>query len=208
MNEYRTAAGEGTAEILINKSKFIAHVFPVSREEDALEKIALVKKRHYTANHNVYAYRIGFNDVSRANDDGEPSRTAGMPILEVLRGERVLNTLVVVTRYFGGILLGTGGLVRAYGLAAKEGLKSAGIAEQTYCLKYELSIDYAICNKIKYNLEKENYAIIESLFTDIVTFTVVVKNERKYDFMETITNWCQGAELLELVWEGFLRAQY
>ena len=122
LDKYTTIEAKVDGEIVEKKSKFIANVFPVENEEEALKVLEEVKKLHRDARHNVFVYRIA-NGSERASDDGEPSGTAGVPILDILRGMKLQNILVVVTRYFGGILLGTGGLVRAYTDSTKEALK-------------------------------------------------------------------------------------
>ena len=127
MIEYKTLAKAGSDEIIIEKSRFIGYCAPVSSEEEALEFIEKIKKKHYDATHNVFAYVVGLdNNIQRYNDDGEPSGTAGVPILEVIKKEDLRNVVIVVTRYFGGIKLGTGGLIRAYTKGAKIAL-DAGI---------------------------------------------------------------------------------
>ena len=128
MQAYKTIATSETVEIIEKKSKFIAHVFPVQTQEEAEGHIQKLKKQYWDAAHNCYAYQLGEkSEIQRFSDDGEPQGTAGKPILEVLKGENLTNVLVVVTRYFGGTLLGTGGLVRAYGRTAKEGVIKANI---------------------------------------------------------------------------------
>ena len=130
LKKYKTILEEAEEEIVEKKSRFIATVRPVKTEDEARAFIEEMKKKYWDARHNVFAYQIGErNELQRFSDDGEPQGTAGMPVLNVLKGEDVKDTAVVVTRYFGGTLLGTGGLVRAYGKAAKEGLLSAGIVE-------------------------------------------------------------------------------
>ena len=128
MDQYSTVCGCGTGEITEKKSRFIADVFPVASEEEAASHIEKIRKQYWDARHHCWAYVIGRNPgTERMSDDGEPAGTAGKPILEVIKGRRLTDVLVVVTRYFGGTLLGTGGLVRAYTSAAAEGLSRAGI---------------------------------------------------------------------------------
>ena len=129
LKKYKTILAQAEAEIVEKKSRFIATVRPVKTEEEARSFIDELKKKYWDATHNVFAYQIGErNEIQRFSDDGEPQGTAGMPVLNVLKGEDVKDAAIVVTRYFGGTLLGTGGLVRAYGKAAKEVLLSAGIS--------------------------------------------------------------------------------
>lgn len=125
-NYYRLVHQEGMGEIQEKKSKFIAHIYSCSTEEEALSYLENIRKQHYNATHNCFAYVIGENyEIERCSDDGEPSGTAGRPMLDVLLGENLHNTIAIVTRYFGGTLLGTGGLVRAYAKATQEGIKNS-----------------------------------------------------------------------------------
>lgn len=141
----------GSGEIVEKKSRFIATIFPISSEEEALELITQVRKKHYDARHNCFAYVLGEkNEVERCSDDGEPSGTAGRPMLDILTGQKIHNAVVIVTRYFGGILLGTGGLVRAYSAAVKEGLKSCEIHEKIRGFHTKVDTDYNGIGKIQY----------------------------------------------------------
>ena len=134
---------EGFGEIVEKKSRFLAYIFPVDTEEQALERIAQIRREHYSARHNCFAYVIGEkNEIERCSDDGEPSGTAGRPMLEVLTGQGIHNAVAIVTRYFGGTLLGTGGLVRAYTDAVKAGLLASVLLEQKQGLRLLVSTDY------------------------------------------------------------------
>ncbi len=173
-------------EIIEKKSKFIGHAMPVSSENEALEYIEGIKKKHYNASHNVFAYTIGHNDYCRYSDDGEPSGTAGMPILNILKSENIRNALIVVTRYFGGTLLGTGGLLRAYQSAAKSALNSAVIIEKSLYKKISLSCNYNISGKIKYYILENENIILDTLYTDSVEYTVLSKYSEHRNFLEGI----------------------
>lgn len=141
----------GTGEVTEKKSRFIASVFPIRSEEEAMEYISNVKKKHYNARHNCFAYVLGEkNETERCSDDGEPSGTAGRPMLDVLTGQGIHDALVVVTRYFGGTLLGTGGLVRAYSAAVKAGLKASVIQEKIRGYHVNVQADYNNIGKIQY----------------------------------------------------------
>ena len=141
--EYRTVYEGGEGEVVEKKSRFIASVRPVSTEEEALAFIETIRKKHWNASHNCFAYVIGErSELARYSDDGEPGGTAGKPMLDVLKGEALCNTAVVVTRYFGGTLLGTGGLVRAYSQAVKEGLASSVIITKIRGVKLKIATDY------------------------------------------------------------------
>lgn len=155
MSEYFVVSDFGQGELVEKKSRFIAHVYPIQSEEEAISYIEKIKKQYWDARHNCFAFVVGKNnEVQRFSDDGEPQGTAGKPILEVLTGAQMHNTLIVVTRYFGGTLLGTGGLVRAYGGAAKEGLKNAVIEKVCDGISFHLRTDYNNIGKIKYILEQ------------------------------------------------------
>ena len=157
---YKTIKSEGEALIVEKKSKFIATVQKVASQEEADSKLQLLRKKYYDATHNCFAYQIGErNEIQRFSDDGEPQGTAGKPILDVLKGEDIKNTLICVTRYFGGTLLGTGGLVRAYGRAAKEGLLAAGIVEKKQITLFTITTDYSLSGKVQYLLNEKNYVI-------------------------------------------------
>jgi uncharacterized YigZ family protein len=147
--EYSTVKNACYCEIVEKKSRFISHVAPVSNEEEAIDFINSVKKKHWDATHNVYAYVLKDNNIQRYSDDGEPTGTAGMPTLSVIQKEDLLNICVVTTRYFGGTLLGAGGLVRAYTKAAKSGIDKAGILRKIFCFEYKIYSDYSLLGKIQ-----------------------------------------------------------
>lgn len=193
IGKYKTILNEGTAEISEKKSRFIANVRPVKTEEEARTFIEEIKKKYWDARHNVFAYQIGErNEIQRFSDDGEPQGTAGMPVLTVLSGEDIKNCCIVVTRYFGGTLLGTGGLVRAYGKSAKEGVLNAGIAEITTFRKYSIVTEYATQGKIQYEIMQGEYIIKDTVFTDKVEFLVLVEEEKADKFESSIIDISAG----------------
>ena len=151
-NEYKTVKDIGIAEIVEKRSRFIASVRPVSSEEDALEYLNMLKQKYWDARHNVYAYIIRENNIMRYSDDGGPNGTAGVPVLDILKREELTDVIVVVTRYFGGILLGTGGLVHAYSKAAKEGIEAAGIERMVLCREFKIKSDYNMSGKLQYEI--------------------------------------------------------
>ncbi len=174
----KTAHSKGYGEITEKKSRFIANVWPVSSEEEALEFIAKMKKQYYDARHNCYAYIIGRNeDIKRSSDDGEPSGTAGRPMLNILEKEGIYNTAVVVTRYFGGVLLGTGGLVRAYQEATQEGLRNTQIVERKAGLKMHMKIPYTLLGKIQYMCATMELPIVETIYEEEILITILVSAE-------------------------------
>lgn len=163
---YKTIKQAGSHEIVIKKSRFICHIFRINSEEDAKEKIATIKKAHYKATHNCSAYTLGKKqEIQRFSDDGEPSGTAGIPMLEILKKLELVDCLVVVTRYFGGTKLGAGGLIRAYGGACNETIKVIGIVQNVLLQEIQLTIAYHqlnslenFCRNNNFNLEKMDYA--------------------------------------------------
>lgn len=178
----------GTGEIEEKKSKFIAHIMPVTTEEEAVNFITSIKKKYFDARHNCSAFAIGKNqELTRCSDDGEPSGTAGRPMLEVLLSEGITNVCVVVTRYFGGTLLGTGGLVRAYTAALKEGLNNSVIIQKTEGKKITVACDYSDVGKLQYIFAKEGYDILDSVYADNVIFYLVVANEKVSALVNELT---------------------
>ncbi|MBR5578004.1 MAG: YigZ family protein [Lachnospiraceae bacterium] len=177
----------GTGEIVEKKSKFIANVAAVETVEQATEFIDSMKKKYWDARHNCSAFVLGeHNEITRCSDDGEPSGTAGRPMLEVLLGQGLHNTVVVVTRYFGGVLLGTGGLVRAYTKAVQEGLANSRIATQVYGCEVYLESDYNNIGKIQYILGKAGITEYQSEFTEIVKITAFLLQENKEEILKEI----------------------
>lgn len=175
MDCYQTVYSAGEGEISEKKSRFIANVFPVETEEDAFKYLEEIRKRYWDARHHCWAYVMGSNPSSeRFSDDGEPAGTAGKPILEVIRGKKLTNTLIIVTRYFGGTLLGTGGLVRAYTSASVKGIENTVIISKTRGFKLHVYTDYTGLGKIQYILGKLGITILDTAYTDKVELTVLV----------------------------------
>ena len=173
--EYKAVYEGGEGELIEKKSRFIATVIPVESEEEALAFIEAMKKKYWNATHNCSAYVIGERgQVQRCSDDGEPSGTAGRPMLEVLEGEGIRNVAVVVTRYFGGTLLGTGGLVRAYSASVKAGLASSVIITKIPGVKLKIETDYTGLGKIQYLLGEMGIRTLDSQYTDHVELDVLV----------------------------------
>lgn len=197
-------AGEG--EIVEKKSRFIATIRPADSEEEALSFIAEMRKKYWDATHNCTAFVIGENhEQMRCNDDGEPSQTAGRPMLDVLLGEDVHNCCAVVTRYFGGTLLGTGGLVRAYSAAVKEGLRNCQILEKQLARKLMVETDYTGLGKIQYILGEEKISTLDSQYADKVSLTLLVPVDQLDPLMEKLTEGTNGRCVMEpgeQVWYG------
>lgn len=172
---FKTVSSSAETLLIEKKSKFIANVMPVTSEEDALNFLAGIRKKYSDATHNVYAYIIDENNIFRYSDDGEPGGTAGMPVLDTIRKEGLVDVIVVVTRYFGGTLLGTGGLVHAYGASAKQGLFEAGIVTRTLCNIVEIKTDYSLVGKIQYKIASSNYILEDTIYDNDVTFKICCK---------------------------------
>lgn len=175
---YRVVLEGGQAELVEKKSRFIASVRPVESEAEAVAFIDEMKKKYWDARHNCSAFVIGTKaELTRCSDDGEPSGTAGRPMLEVLLGEGVRNVAVVVTRYFGGVLLGTGGLVRAYSGAVKEGIAASKIGTMRYGVRLKICTDYNGIGKIQYILRQNGLEAEDTVYTDQVELTVLLAAE-------------------------------
>ena len=192
-NIYRTVKQETSHEIVIERSRFITHVKEVTTEETAQSFIAQIKKIHWSATHNCSAYVIGErNEIQKANDDGEPSGTAGIPMLEVLKKMDMRNTVAVVTRYFGGIKLGAGGLIRAYSRAVKEGIQTAGIIERKKVYIIRTQIDYTFLGKIENQLRNRAYSVQEIKYGANVEMDCCVDLDKKEEFIKRMTEMTNG----------------
>lgn len=180
---YYTVKGYGENEIVIDKSRFIAHVARAESEEEAQDFIQTIKKKHWNATHNCSAYLIGENDqIQKANDDGEPSGTAGVPILEVLKKKHLKDTVVVITRYFGGIKLGAGGLIRAYGKATSEGINATGVVERKLMKVMHTKVDYTWLGKLENELRSSIYSVKEIHYLEHVEIETFVEEKVVGDF--------------------------
>lgn len=189
----------GSGEIVEKKSRFIATVEPIQTEEEALAFIGKIKKQYWDARHNCYAFVAGINhSLQRCSDDGEPSGTAGRPMLDVLLREDIHDAAVVVTRYFGGTLLGTGGLVRAYQGAVQEGLRNSVIIERVQGRKLEIHTDYNGIGKIQYILAQQKITALDTVYTDKVTVEVMVPLEKLELIQKEITENTSGAAKIQL----------
>lgn len=198
MDAYHTVYRGGLGEIVEKKSRFIAEVFPVTSEEEAMQYLEEARKRYWDARHHCWAYVLGRNpSAERMSDDGEPAGTAGKPILEVIRGRQITDVLVIVTRYFGGTLLGTGGLVRAYTASAAEGLKHSEIITRFHGFKLRIAADYTSLGKIQYLLAQRKICILESVYTDKVELIVLVPDEEEGALFKEIMDGANGQAVLE-----------
>ncbi len=193
LKTYRTVEQFGQAEIVIEKSTFIGYAKPVNNEEEALAFIQEIKKKHRDATHNVPAYVLGeHNEIQRCNDDGEPSGTAGVPALEVLKKEDVRDVAVVVTRYFGGIKLGTGGLVRAYTRGAKIALEAAKIITKVLYQVIVVTVDYTMLGALQNQLRLNQYDTKDIVYDELVHLHVWVEQDDVANFKAQIIEWTNG----------------
>jgi uncharacterized YigZ family protein len=211
LESYKTLLNPGNHEIDIKGSRFICHLQRVTTEEEALGIIQAVKKEHWKANHNCYAYVIGEQDqVQRASDDGEPSGTAGVPILEVLKKNQVHNVLAIVTRYFGGTKLGAGGLIRAYTQATATALSHLGIAECSLEQIVELTIQYTDMGKLDNYLAQEAITVLDRVFSDQVVFLCSIPISQVDTFQENVIDLLNNrlsirltdTHIVERPWQG------
>ncbi|WP_427138345.1 YigZ family protein [Psychrobacillus psychrodurans] len=203
--DYHTIQGYGESEIVIQKSRFITYVNRAETEEQAQEFINNIKAKHKSANHNCSAYIIGEHDnIQKANDDGEPSGTAGVPMLEVLKKQGLQDTVVVVTRYFGGIKLGGGGLIRAYGKATTEGIDVAKVVERKLHHLMKVSIDYTWLGKVENEVRNSVYPLKEIIYADQVEVLVYTKADEEEGFINWVAEITNGQAKIEIVQKEFL----
>lgn len=201
--EYLTPAVTGFGEYTEKKSRFLGEAFHASTREEAEQELARIRRKYYDARHTCYAYVLGEDGAGRkASDDGEPSGTAGQPILKVIDGAGCTDILVAVTRYFGGTLLGTGGLVRSYTAAAKAALENAQIVRMCLCGRFDASVGYEALEKILYMLRQKN---IESdiAYTDKVTFTITARLDEVTPLRQQIAAITAGTAVFGDVKEGY-----
>ena len=198
LSEYKAVYQGGEGEIVEKKSRFIATVIPAGSEEEVLAFIESIRKKYWDARHHCFAYVIGErNELQRCSDDGEPSGTAGKPMLEVLLGEEIHNVAVVVTRYFGGTLLGTGGLVRAYSAETKQGLASSVIITKILGVKLCISTDYTGLGKIQYILGQRGLQILDSVYTDKVELEALIPENELVAVKAEITEGTNGQAVMQ-----------
>lgn len=198
LENYRTIYTDGEGEITEKKSRFIATVRLVEKEEDALAFIEEMKKKYWDARHNCYAYSIGeHREFTRCSDDGEPSGTSGRPMLDVILGEDIYNVAVVVTRYFGGVLLGTGGLVRAYSGAVQEGLRASTVIEKHHGISMAVSADYTMVGKLQYIAAENGLPILDTEYTDRVMMHLLIPADQVGRVDKIITEATSGRVKME-----------
>nr|WP_318539356.1 YigZ family protein [Terribacillus saccharophilus] len=189
LTTYFTVKTEGSHEIVIQKSRFIGHVKRVETEEEAINFVQKIKKEHKDATHNCSAYMIGEHDlIQKASDDGEPSGTAGVPILEVLKKKGLKDTAVVVTRYFGGIKLGAGGLIRAYSGSASQSIDEIGVVKRRLMRLAEIHIDYTLLGKVENELRQSAYTLRNIDYADRVVLHAAFQSGQEEEFQAYVTD--------------------
>lgn len=205
MKEYKTVEFENSDDFIEKKSRFIGYVKPVKTSDEALEFINKIKSKHWDATHNVYAYVLKENNIQRYSDDGEPSGTAGVPVLDVILKNGLVDVCVVVTRYFGGILLGAGGLVRAYSHGSKIALESGNIITMAPCKILSVKVDYSFYERMNILLSEFNSNIEETLFEESVKITFSLKEDKVMLLSEKLTEQSNGKYVLTEVGEKFAK---
>lgn len=205
MKEYKTVEFENSDDFVEKKSRFIGYVKPVKTIDEALEFINKIKSKHWDATHNVYAYVLKENNIQRYSDDGEPSGTAGVPVLDVILKNGLVDVCVVVTRYFGGILLGAGGLVRAYSHGSKIALESGNIITMAPCKILSVKVDYSFYERMNILLSEFNSNIEETLFEESVKITFSLKEDKVTLVSEKLTEQSNGKYVLSEVGEKFAK---
>lgn len=206
MENYFTVKDYAEKEVIIQKSRFIGYVKRISSEKEAQDFLSEIKKKHYNATHNCSAWLAGpHNEIQKANDDGEPSGTAGVPMLEVIKKRGLRNVALVVTRYFGGIKLGAGGLIRAYSNVSSQVIDEAGIVEVKTVRQYKIEIDYNMLGVIENEIRQSEYILNDQVFSDKVLLKILVDPEKEELFIDWITNLTNGN--LEIEREGLLKIE-
>ncbi|MEG0285399.1 MAG: YigZ family protein [Vagococcus sp.] len=200
LSHYYTIKNDGQFEIVIKKSRFICHLKRIDSEDQAKEFIQEIKKEHWKASHNCVAYVLGDQQsIQRSSDDGEPSGTAGIPMLEVLKVKELRNVLAVVTRYFGGTELGAGGLIRAYSSSVAETLNHVGLVKGTLQQEVQLTIDYPLHGKVTHFLENNpEYTLKDTLFTEKVTLLIMANEDQVNILTESLINLLSNQCFIEL----------
>lgn len=207
MKEYKTVEFESKDEFIEKKSRFIGYVKPVKTQEEATDFINAIKSKHWDATHNVSAYVLRDNNIQRSSDDGEPSGTAGVPTLDVLLKEGIVDTCVVVTRYFGGTLLGAGGLIRAYSHASKIAVDAGLIITMAPCKIISVSVDYSFYDRLNILLNEFSANIENSEFTDSVTVIFSIRENTVSLLQDKLTQLSNGKYLLKEIGEKFAKVE-
>lgn len=197
-DRYKTVARESQTLLVEKKSKFISNVKPVDNEADAIAYLNEMRSRYSDATHNVYAYVIDENNIFRYSDDGEPSGTAGMPVLDTIRKAGIVDVIVVITRYFGGTLLGTGGLVHAYGASARQGLLQSQVVVRSLCDIVSVKVDYTLVGKMQYKIASDGYMLEDTIYDNEVTFKICCPIENTEKLIAELIDMTNGKAVCEI----------
>ena len=206
MKEYKTVENEASDFFIEKKSRFIGYVCPVKTQEEAAEFISKIKSKHWDATHNVCAFVLRENNIQRCSDDGEPSGTAGVPVLDAILKAGIVDVCVVATRYFGGTLLGAGGLVRAYSHTSKIALEAGGIITMAECAVLETNVDYNFYEKMNILLSEFNAVIRNTEFADSVKITFSVKEAYREAVEDKLTDISNGRYSVAYIKSEFAKA--
>ncbi len=194
--DYKTVAHPALAELVEKRSRFISRIVPVATQAAALAFLASLRKQHWDATHHVYAYKLREENITRSSDDGEPQGTSGAPTLEAVESAELTDVMLVTTRYFGGTLLGGGGLVRAYSQSARLCIEAAEIQIMRLCTRYQITLDYGAYSRIASVLSEFGAVTLQSDFTDSVSLTVLVGQAQGEAFVKAVTEATLGKALL------------
>jgi uncharacterized YigZ family protein len=197
-DKYKTVAHESQTLLIEKKSKFISNVKPVDNEADAIAYLNEIRSKYSDATHNVYAYVIDENNIFRYSDDGEPSGTAGMPVLDTIRKAGLVDVIVVVTRYFGGTLLGTGGLVHTYGASARQGLTESKVVTRSLCDIVSAKVDYTLVGKMQYKIATDGYILEDTVYENDVTFKICCPIENTDKLISDLIDLTNGKVVCEV----------
>lgn len=200
---YRTIRAYAEAEFVERKSRFIGSIRPCRTEQEALAFLEEKRKQYWDASHNVYAYVLRNGSTKRCSDDGEPQGTAGRPVLDVLEKEQLVDICVVATRYFGGIMLGAGGLVRAYSHTSKIAVDAAEIVEMCVCHRYRMQFAYPLYGKISYLLPDFSLRVLDTDFAELVTMELLIRGDQAEAFLKQLTELTNGQVTPQLMEESF-----
>ena len=201
---YKTLIRQESAELVINKSRFLCHGCPAETEDEALDFLKRIRARYQDATHNCYAYSIGANaGIMRYSDDGEPGGTAGLPMMEVIKARRITNCIVVITRYFGGVLLGAGGLVRAYSQGTALAIDTCGVGTVYPTKRLQVTLSYPLLSKCEYFLKSQPVLLEDKVFSDVVTLKLLVRAQDEAALIKQMQSTLDGKAEIALLGEEY-----
>lgn len=196
---YKTIAGRAQAEFVEKKSRFISYANHIETPGEAANFINNIKTKHWDATHNVYAYVLKSNQIQKYSDDGEPRGTAGVPVLNVLLNSQIYDLVVVVTRYFGGTMLGAGGLIRAYSLGCKKVIQSAKVISVHKCMEISIQCEYSAFSRVKQLLEGYNHKIVNIGYDNVMILNIIIHESAYGKLLEDVRNITNGASIVQSI---------